>query len=431
MTVLAASLVARRASTERNMSAIQEFRSFTREQRAAFTAGFLGWALDAFDFFLLVFVVKAIADDFHTEVKAVAYAILITLAMRPLGAFVFGRLADRYGRKPVLMLDVCLFSVIELASAFAPSLAVLLVLRALFGFAMGGEWGIGASLVMESIPAKSRGWVSGVLQQGYACGYLVAAVVYYSLFDLIGWRGMFAAGVLPALLVLYIRMHVQESPAWKTMNRSRAQAGMLAALRGRWGLFVYVVVLMTAFNFFSHGTQDLYPTFLQVQHGLSPHAVGAIAVIYNLGAIAGGIFFGALSQRIGRRKAIAAAALLCLPAIPVWAYSTHPALLAAGAFAVQFMVQGAWGVVPAHLNELSPEQVRGTFPGFAYQLGNLIACGNAVIQAQIAANHGGNYSFALALVAVSVAIALAVLSSIGPEARGISMDASQPAVPGP
>jgi MFS transporter, SHS family, lactate transporter len=411
------------------VSALTEFRSFNREQRAAFTASFLGWTLDAFDFFVLVFVVKAIADDFHTEVKAVTFAILITLAMRPLGAFVFGRLADRYGRKPILMIDVCLFSVLELASAFAPSLAVLLVLRALFGFAMGGEWGIGASLVMESIPAKSRGWVSGFLQQGYAFGYLIAAVVYYSLFELIGWRGMFVVGVVPALLVLYIRMNVNESPAWQAMRQSRANVGMLQALRGRWRLFFYVVVLMTAFNFLSHGTQDLYPTFLQVQHGFSPQVVGTIAVIYNVGAILGGVFFGAWSERIGRRRAIIIAALLALPAIPLWAFSAQPALLAAGAFVMQFMVQGAWGIVPAHLNELSPEQVRGTFPGLAYQLGNLIASGNAVLQAQIASTHGGNYGLALALVAGSVAILLAILTSLGTEARGTAMHAPHPTVP--
>jgi SHS family lactate transporter-like MFS transporter len=276
---------------------------------------------------------------------------------------------------------------------------------------------------MESIPAKSRGWVSGFLQQGYAFGYLIAAIVYYSLFELIGWRGMFVVGVVPALLVLYIRMHVKESPAWQAMRQSRANVGMLQALRGRWRLFFYIVVLMTAFNFLSHGTQDLYPTFLQVQHGFSPHVVGLVAVIYNVGAILGGILFGAWSERIGRRRAIIIAALLVLPAIPLWAFSAQPALLAAGAFFMQFVVQGAWGIVPAHLNELSPAQVRGTFPGLAYQLGNLIASGNAVLQAQIASTHGGNYGLALALVAGSVAIVLAILTSLGTEARGTQMHA--------
>jgi SHS family lactate transporter-like MFS transporter len=411
------------------MAMLFELKALNREQRAAFAASFLGWTLDAFDFFLLVFVVKAIADDFHTEVKAVTFAILVTLAMRPLGALVFGRLADRFGRRPILMLDILLYSALELASAFAPSLAVLIVLRALFGFAMGGEWGVGASLVMESIPARSRGVVSGILQQGYAFGYLLAAVVYYALFDLIGWRGMFVVGVVPALLVLYIRMHVKESPAWQRMTQTARPVGMLEALRGRWGLFFYVVLLMTAFNFFSHGTQDLYPTFLQVEHGLSPHAVGIIAIIYNIGAMLGGIFFGAWSERIGRRRAIIVAALLALPVIPLWAYSAHPALLAAGAFVMQFMVQGAWGIVPAHLNELSPAEVRGTFPGFAYQLGNLIASVNATLQAQIAATHGGDYGLALALVAGSIAIALAILAALGSEARGTTMHSAAASAP--
>jgi SHS family lactate transporter-like MFS transporter len=406
------------------MTLLSDLKTLNREQRAALVASFLGWTLDAFDFFLLVFVVKAIADDFHTEVKAVTFAILLTLAMRPLGAFVFGRLADRFGRKPILMLDVLLFSALELASAFAPSLAVLLVLRALFGFAMGGEWGIGASLAMESVPARTRGAVSGLLQVGYPFGYLIAAVVYYALFETIGWRGMFIVGVLPALLVLYIRMHVHESPAWQRMAPTEKRAGMLESLRGHWGLLFYVVVLMTAFNFFSHGTQDLYPTFLQVQHGLSPHAVGLIAVIYNIGAILGGLSFGIWSERIGRRRAIIIGALAALPTIPLWAFSASPVLLAAGAFAMQFMVQGAWGVIPAHLNELSPAGIRGTFPGFAYQLGNLLAAVNATLQANIAATHGGNYGLALALVAISVAIAVAILTALGSEARGEALSAA-------
>lgn len=406
------------------MTMLSDLKALNREQRAAFVASFLGWTLDAFDFFLLVFVVRAIADDFHTEVKAVTFAIVLTLAMRPLGAFVFGRLADRFGRKPILMLDVLLFSALELASAFAPSLAVLLVLRALFGFAMGGEWGIGASLAMESIPARMRGAASGLLQVGYPFGYLIAAVVYYALFETIGWRGMFVVGVVPALLVLYIRMHVQESPAWQQMTRAEKRTGMLESLRGHWGLLLYVVALMTAFNFFSHGTQDLYPTFLQAEHGLSPHAVGLIAVIYNIGAILGGISFGIWSERIGRRRAIIIAALAALPFVPLWAFAAHPALLAAGAFAMQFMVQGAWGVIPAHLNELSPAGMRGTFPGFAYQLGNLLAAVNATLQANIAAAHGGNYGLALALVVVGVAIAVAILTALGREARGTAMGPS-------
>ncbi len=345
--------------------------------------------------------------------------------MRPLGALIFGLIADRWGRRPTLMVDIVLYSAIELASAFAPSLTVLIILRAIYGIAMGGEWGIGASLALESVPVNARGVVSGILQEGYAVGYLLAAVVYYLLFSLIGWRGMFAVGALPALLVLYIRVHVPESPAWQE-SRSQ-QRGTLEALRGRWGLFVYVIVLMTAFNFFSHGTQDLYPTFLQQQHHFSPHAVGIIAIVYNIGAILGGIVFGAWSERIGRRNAIIIAALLSLPIIPLWAFAQSAILLAVGAFLMQFMVQGAWGIVPVHLNELSPEGVRGTFPGFTYQLGNLFASANATIQASLAESHGGNYAMSLAYVAGIVAICVAVLAWLGRERKGVAFGRASPA----
>ena len=407
------------------MSTLVQLRTLTPEQRNAVLASFLGWTLDAFDFFLLVFVIKDIAAEFGTNVKEVTFAILLTLAMRPLGAFIFGFFADRYGRRPTLMVDIILYSVFELASAFSPSLTVLIVLRALYGIAMGGEWGIGASLAMETIPAGARGVVSGILQEGYAVGYLLAAVVYYLLFPLIGWRGMFVAGVLPALLVLYIRIHVKESPVWE--RRAHRRENPLAAIRDHWQLFLYVILLMTAFNFLSHGTQDLYPTFLQVQHKLSTHAVGIIAIIYNIGAILGGIFFGAWSERVGRRNAIIIAALLSLPIIPLWAFSHTAWELTLGAFLMQFMVQGAWGIVPVHLNELSPEAARGTFPGFTYQLGNLLAAGNATIQASIAQSQNGNYGFALGLVAAIVAVCVIVLAWLGRERKGIAFGAAAPA----
>ena len=276
------------------MSLLAEWKTFNPRQRNAFVASFLGWTLDAFDFFLMVFVLRAVAADFHTDVKAVSLALTLTLAVRPLGALVFGMLADRFGRRPVLMADILLFSILELASAFAPSLFTLLVLRAAFGFAMGGEWGIGASLTMETIPAKARGPASGILQVGYPCGYLLASVVYGLLFDTIGWRGMFAVGVLPALLVLFIRRHVEESPVWHRM-RARPRRSLASLLRGHGLLFLYVVVLMTPFNFLSHGTQDLYPTFLQAQRNLPTHTVSTIVIIANIGAIIGGIMFGTLS----------------------------------------------------------------------------------------------------------------------------------------
>jgi MFS transporter, SHS family, lactate transporter len=400
------------------MSVISEWREFDRNQRSALIASFLGWTLDAFDFFLMVFMLGAIAKEFGTDVKAVAIAITLTLAARPAGALVFGMLADRFGRRPVLMIDILLFSILEFASAFAPSLVVLLVLRTAFGFAMGGEWGLGASLTMETIPAKARGIASGILQTGYPFGYLLASVVYGLLFDRIGWRGMFMVGVLPALLVLFIRRNVQESPAWNRMRERRTES-LMSVLRKRWPLFIYVVVLMTAFNLFSHGTQDLYPAFLQIQHKFTTHTVSIVSIIGNVGAITGGLAFGALSQRIGRRRAIVFGALIALPIIPLWAFSVTPVLLGLGAFLMQVAVQGAWGVIPVHLNELSPDEVRGTFPGFAYQLGNLLASGNAALQAGFAASHGGNYAYALAVVAACAAVVIAALTYFGPERHGV------------
>jgi MFS transporter, SHS family, lactate transporter len=402
--------------SEKESMRIAALSGWTNEQRSVVIASFLGWTLDAFDFFLMVFVLTDIAQEFDTDVKRVTLGILLTLAMRPVGALLFGRAADRWGRRPTLIVDVLLYSLIEFASGFAPSLTVLLVLRALYGIAMGGEWGVGASLAMESIPPHARGFVSGLLQSGYPTGYLLASVVYGLLFPLIGWRGMFMIGIVPALLVLYVRRRVPESPSWSPAR----QDNTVAVLRAHWRLGLYAVVLMTAFNFLSHGTQDLYPTFLEVQRALPPQAVSIVAVIYNIGAILGGLLWGSLSERIGRRRSIVIAALLCLPVLPLWAFSENLVMLALGAFLMQFMVQGAWGVIPVHLNELSPDEARGTFPGFVYQLGNLLASANATIQATIAAQSGNNYALALAIVAGIVAIAIVVLISLGTEAKGIA-----------
>ena len=407
------------------MVIIDDLRALDRPQRAAFTASLLGWALDAFDYFLLVFVLKDIARDFHADIAVVNSAILLTLIARPVGALVFGRLADRHGRRPMLMVVIGLYSVLAVASALSPNLIVLLSLRCLFGVAMGGVWGIGASLALETIPAKSRGLISGILQQGYPMGYLLAALANL-LTPTIGWRGMLALGVLPALLILYIQRAVRESPAWEEARaavKDLPRPNFFQAMSGHWRMLTYAVLLMTCFNFFSHGTQDLYPQFLQVQHKYAPALVTALTVCLNVGAILGGFLFGPLSERIGRRRAIVLASLLALPIIPLWAFSTTPLLLAAGAFLIQVAVQGAWAAVPAHLNELSPPAARGTFPGFAYQLGNLFAAVNVTFQTSLMKSHHGDYALALALVAGVVAMVLALVAWLGPEAKGVNFGA--------
>ena len=392
-------------------------------QRNTFIACFLGWSLDAFDFFILIFCVNALAAQFQAKVSAIAVAISLTLAMRPVGAFLFGMMADRFGRRPTLMVDIIAYSVFELGSAFAPSLRVFIVLRALFGVAMGGEWGVGSALAFETLPAENRGFFSGILQEGYVVGNLLAALVYGTLFPLIGWRGMFVIGALPAFLVIYIRTKVDESPAWLQGHAARKADRHLG--RNIWtylGTFLFLVVLMFAFTLFSHGTQDLYPTFLEKNLQFTPRTVSFIVIVYNIGALLGGVCFGTWSERIGRRRAIVIAALLAIPVIPLWAYSHTILMLAVGGFLMQFMVQGAFGVLPAHLNELSPPAVRGTLPGFAYQVGNLLASRNAVIQAKLAeGRYGGRYPPVFAWTVVVVASLVAIITWSGRERRGADL----------
>lgn len=409
------------------MEFVGHFRRLTAVQRNTFVACFLGWSLDAFDFFILVFCVSALATQFQTKVSAITEAIFLTLAMRPVGAILFGLMADRFGRRPTLMVDIIAYSVFELASAFAPSLKVFLISRALFGIAMGGEWGVGAALAFETLPVEGRGFFSGLLQEGYAAGYLMAALTYAVAFRFVGWRGMFVIGALPAFLVIYIRTKVEESPAWKQGQVSReAESRLGKDILTYLGTFAFLVALMFAFNSFSHGTQDLYPTFLQKDHKFTPQTVGTIAIIANIGALLGGIVFGNWSEKVGRRKAIVIAALLTIPVIPLWAYSHTVPLLALGGFLMQFLVQGAWGVIPAHLNELSPPAVRGTFPGFAYQLGNFLSSWNGVKQARLAEQHyGGVFAPVLGWTVLLVASLVAIVTWSGKEKRGADLSSTK------
>ena len=406
------------------MGTVRLFKSLNHDQRNTFVACFLGWTLDAFDFFLLTFVIVPMAHDFSTSVADLGYAITITLAMRPVGAFIFGLLGDRFGRRLPLMIDIVFYSLMELLTAFSPNYTVLLVFRALYGIGMGGEWGLGASLTMESLPADSRGLFSGILQQGYMFGYLFAAAVYGIVYPIFGWRALFVVGALPALLVIYIRAKVPESPVWL---RQRSTVNFWASLgdilKRHWLLFIYVILLMTAFNAMSHGTQDMYQTFLGEQRGLSVKAKSIIGIIYAVGAICGGILVGHLSQKFGRRRLIILTAIGGIILIPAWVFSPALSMLVAGGFLMQFMVQGAWGIVPVHLNELSPGEVRGTFPGFAYQLGNLFAANTAVVEARLAdhfrnASGHPDYAKALALFSFVIFLAMIVLAAIGREERG-------------
>jgi len=381
----------------------------------ALIASFLGWTLDAFDFFVLVFAVPTIAEEFHVDLPEIAKTIAVTLAFRPVGAFIFGLLADRYGRRLPLMLDLVFYSVVEVLSGLAPDYKTFLILRALFGIGMGGEWGVGASLAMEKVPPKWRGVLSGILQEGYAVGYLLAACCYFFVFPKWGWRPMFFIGGLPALLALFVRFKVKESAVWER-TRPPNWSGVGRAIVSQWKLFLYLSCLMMMMNFASHGTQDMYPTFLKLERGFSPRQVAVIVVIYNIGALVGGILFGLYSDRFGRRRGMATAFLLATVMIPFWAYAPNTPLLVLGAFLMQFMVQGAWGVIPAHITELSPDSVRGFLPGLAYQCGVLLA--SSVPYTVAVFSKSLNYSTAMALTSLTVFLLGIAVILLGPEKKG-------------
>jgi len=387
------------------------------DQWHAVAASFLGWTLDAFDFFVIVFLLDALAEQFHVPKKAIVETLFYTLAMRPVGALIFGMLADRYGRRKPLMANVVFFSVIELLCGFAPSYTVFLVLRTIYGIGMGGEWGVGASLAMESAPKKWRGVLSGIVQSGYSIGYLLAAVAARFVLPHWGWRAMFWIGGAPALLAFYIRFRVRESEAWE-QHRATTMGAIIKAAVAHWKIFSYLVLLVTLMTFLSHGTQDLYPDFLKSEHRLSLDVVSSLAILFNIGAVLGAIAFGYFSERIGRRRSLITALILGISMIPLWAFGSSLYQLACGAFFMQVAVQGAWGIIPAHLNELSPDRVRGLISGLAYQFGVFFAAGTNSIEYALRDRLG--YAWALAAFEISTMLLLITVVALGSEAKGRS-----------
>ncbi len=383
----------------------------------AISAGFLGWTLDAFDFFVVIFLFDTLAAHFNVPKSDIVLSVTATLAMRPIGALIFGMLADRYGRRRPLMANVLFFSTIELLCGFAPNFTVFFILRMLFGIGMGGEWGVGASLAMEHAPIRWRGVLSGILQSGYSIGYLLAAFASRVVLPNWGWRAMFWVGGVPALLALYIRTKVPESEAWEQHRLLKT----LDAPRIAWQnkrLVLYMVALITLMTCLSHGTQDLYPDFLKEAHHLSRNVVAYVAMFYNVGAVAGAVLFGMLSERIGRRHSMLLALALTLLMIPAWAFGSTLTVLALGAFMLQVGVQGAWGIIPVHLNELSPDSVRSLLPGFTYQMGVLLAAGTPRVEFALRDRMG--YAWALAAFELVVIASLAVIIFFGKENRGRS-----------
>ena len=383
----------------------------------AVLAGFLGWTLDAFDFFVLVFLFDVLAHEFRVSKADIILTVTGTLAMRPIGALIFGALADRYGRRRLLMANVLFFSTIGMLCGIATSYTMFFVLRLLFGIGMGGEWGVGASLTMEHAPVRWRGVLSGILQCGYAIGYLLAAIAARVILPNLGWRAMFWVGGIPALLALYIRTRVPESEAWEQNRLVRTIDGPRIAVQHK-GLVLYMVALMFLMSCLSHGTQDLYPDFLKHEHGIAPNTVACVTMFYTVGSIIGAIVFGLLSERIGRRYSMLCAMGCSLLIMPVWAFGATLVVLALGAFVMQMGVQGAWGIIPVHLNELSPAPVRGLLPGFTYQIGILLAASTPTVEFAMRDRLG--YPWALTSFELVVIAGLALLLIFGRENRGKS-----------
>jgi len=384
----------------------------------AVIAGFSGWLLDAFDFFLVTFCLTAMAREFHKTDAEMYLVITATMFLRPVGGFLFGLLADRYGRRIPLMINIGFFAVSGVLTGLVPSYLWLLVVRGLFGIVMGGTWGVGASLAMEGAPAHRRGLLSGLLQEGYAAGNVLAAAFYFFCFNRLGWRMLFILSSLPAIpLVLYVLFFVKESEVWeRTSTKRLTWSEQHREILRHWKLFLYLLLFMTAMMFASHGTQDMYPTFLQRQWHFAPDRRAVITAISAIGAVVGGLAFGWFSDRAGRRRAIITAFVLGTLIIPLWAYAPNQALLILGAFLMQFMVQGAWGVIPAHLAELSPDSVRALLPGFAYQTAGVIAGSSGYIEAMYAQKT--SYSSALALTAVVVFVVASLMAWLGRERHG-------------
>jgi MFS transporter, SHS family, lactate transporter len=387
------------------------------EQFHAVTASYFGWMLDALDFFIVTFMLDTLAEAFHVSKAKIVATLMMTLIFRPVGAVIFGLLADRYGRRIPLMASVVFFSVVELACGFAPNYAVFYVLRILYGIGMGGEWGVGASLAMEAVPPRWRGFFSGLLQSGYVMGYLFAAVIARFVLPAWGWRPMFWIGGLPALLAFYISSSVPESEAWK-QHRAPSISDVLLAVAAQWGDFLYLILFTTFMMFLAHGTQDLYPDFLGSAHHFSKALVSEIAVVYNVGAILGSISIGMFSEKLGRRRAMILSMVLALLVIPLWAFGASVGVLILGAFLMQFGVQGAWGIVPVHLTEMVPDETRGLVSGLAYQLGTLIGARAPVVEFALSARFG--YSWALAGFEIFAIVALIFILALGKERKGRS-----------
>ncbi|KAJ8103622.1 major facilitator superfamily domain-containing protein [Lipomyces tetrasporus] len=411
-----------------------------RSQWLFFSVAFAGWTWDAFDFFTVSLTASEIAADLNRTVADITWGITLVLMLRSVGAIAFGLLADKYGRKWPFIANCVLFLVLELGTGFVQTYAQFLGVRALFGIAMGGIYGNCAATALEDCPLKARGIISGLLQQGYAFGYLLAVVFNRALTSTTahGWRSLFWFGAGPPVLIIIFRMCLPETDAYKAQKQlereSRTGAFMQmakASFKEYWHIMIYLVIIMAGFNFMSHGSQDLYPTMLSVQLEFRADRSTVTMCVANLGAITGGILFGHMSDFIGRRLSIMIACVLGGALIYPWAFVRNDGIMAA-VFFLQFMVQGAWGVIPIFLSELSPPALRAFVVGLAYQLGNLASSASSTIEATIGARFPldsqasstvkrYDYAKVMAIFMGCVFGYVLVVTFLGPENRSVDM----------
>ncbi|GAA6064042.1 hypothetical protein JCM10212_001468 [Sporobolomyces blumeae] len=376
--------------------------SITVMQWLSFTSAFIAWTCDAIDFFGVSLGAGRLSVAFDKPLKTITTAITLTLLFRPLGAIIFGLAGDRYGRKWPLIVDLLCCGVLSLATAFTKTFGAFLAVRSLFGIAMGGIWGLSAAQGLETLPVEARGLFSGILQEGYAVGYLLSAVVNLTVVAKHNdWRILFFFGAAAAAFAAVLRAVLPESSYFLERRAAEKAAGTTVssaqksktflreagrAVKLHWVRCVFSLCLMTGFNFFSHGSQDVYPSLIKESKGLSAHQATLATIIGNCGAIAGGVVAGFVSQYLGRRLTIIVCCLWTIAFIPLWYLPNSFGPLAVGAFCVQVGVQGAWGVVPIYLMEISPVAFRSVFPGVAYQLGNMVSSASAQIETTAGAN---------------------------------------------
>jgi SHS family lactate transporter-like MFS transporter len=384
-------------------------------QRNAVLASFFAWTFDAYDFFVLTFVITDVARSFGRSRPDIALTITLSLAMRPVGALIFGVMADRVGRRLPMILNVLLFAVLSVASGLAPTYRAFLLFRLLFGIALGAQWGVGASLALESVSPRWRGLLSGLLQGGYTLGNLIAAIAFRLVYPAFGWRALFFLGGAPVLLSLFIMTSVKESPVWSE-HRSDWGSYRRQAVAS-WRLLAYFVAFVAMAAMMAHGTQDMYPTFLRQGRQFSAERTAVITMISMIGACAGGLLVGWFSDRVGRRRAMVIATVCGLGIVPIWVAAPSLPLIIGGAFVMQFCVQGAVGIMPAHLNELTPGSMRGFFPGFAYQVG--VMCASSITYVESLLGEHFSYAAAMGILVSVVLVCAAVVFAVGPEKKGV------------